>query len=146
MIYLFFFVVFFIGMMLFVLYFDISEGNNQLYYNRLRFDTVMNSIYSSYTLFTLENCLNLMNFTMKFHPSFLIFLIPLFYFVLFLFISFFMAWICYSYSKTIRRNIRNIMRENRGVKRILYYFNDSKGLVDYEALNDFVDTFFKDPN
>lgn len=38
------------------------------------------------------------------------------------------------------------MRENRGVKRILLYFNDSKGLVDYQALNDFVDTFFKDPN
>ena len=50
---LYFSMILFIGMMLFVLYFDIKDENNDIFYNKLKFNNLYNSLYSSYTIMTL---------------------------------------------------------------------------------------------
>lgn len=119
-------------MVLFVLYFDINERSSQLYYSKLNFATVLDSIYSSYTIFTFENNLNLMNFTLTHQPLFLSFLIPMMYSALFIFVFFIMARICYSYSKTIRERLGKISLKHKGFKKILTYFEDKRGFIDGE--------------
>jgi len=55
--------VFTTGLVLFVLYFDVKDDISHIYYNKLDFKTIQNSIYSSYTIFTYQNILNLFTFT-----------------------------------------------------------------------------------
>ena len=50
---LYFSMILFIGMMLFVLYFDIKDENNDIFYNKLKFNNLYDSLYSSYTIMTL---------------------------------------------------------------------------------------------
>ena len=40
------------GLTLFVLYFDVEDEYSNIYYSKLNFKTIQNSIYSSYTIFT----------------------------------------------------------------------------------------------
>lgn len=90
-------------MMLFVLYFDIKDDANDIFFNRLRFDSLYYSLYSSYTVMTLQNILNLFNFTLNTNALFLYFLIPIYYFCIFLASAFIIALIAYFYSKIVRK-------------------------------------------
>lgn len=130
----------FIGMFLFVLYFDTNDKYNEVYYNKLNFSTIFDSIYSSYTLFTFENILKLFNFTLTQQSSFLFFLIPLFYCTLFLFIAFIISMASFFYTKVISKNVRELEKFSQ-VRRILKFFRGVKNIVDYVQLEDFIKEF-----
>lgn len=115
-----------------------------MHFSRINFTTIATSFYTSYTIITSQNNLNLFNFAMKNHPGFITMLIPIYFFALFLVIIFIIAMMTYFYVKLIRRNIKN-MNNYRSFKKVFYYFKDNKGIVDYTKLENFIDNFFKDP-
>ena len=143
---LYFSVVVIVGVLLNVLYFDIEDDNNDLFFSKLDFSTFRNSIYSSYTILTLQNNVNLFSFTITNIPAFLVFLVPIYFVCIFLIMSFIIALMTYFYSKVIRDNIRFIKHYRNGFKKIFYFFKDDKGVVDYSKLNYFISDFFDDPN
>lgn len=98
----------FTGMLLFVLYFDAASSHNDTFFNRMDFSTVISSIYTSYTIFTFENTLNIINFTLIKNPIYLIFLIPMFFCTLFLISSFVISMFCTIYVFTIQKNIKSL--------------------------------------
>lgn len=100
--FLIFAIVSFTGMFLFVLYFDTESTHNDVFYNKLNFSSILNSIYTSYTIFTFENNLNIINFTLINNKMFLILLIPYFFFTLFLLTSFIISIICSIYTLMIQ--------------------------------------------
>lgn len=53
--------------------------------------------------------------------------------------------IAYFYAKTVRREVKSL-KKYRGVQKILNYFRDSHGIVDYNELSSFVSIFYEDPN
>ena len=143
---LYFSIVLAIGVLLNVLYFDIEDDNNDLFFSKLDFSTFANSIYSSYTILTLQNNVNLFSFTISNEPAFIIFLVPIYFVSVFLVLSFVIALMTYFYSKVIRNNIRFINHYSNGFKKIFYFFKDEKGIVDFQQLNYFIKDFFEDPN
>lgn len=81
---------------------------------------------------------------MKNHPGFIALLVPIYFFALFLVLIFIIAMMTYFYVKLVRRSIKNL-RNYRSFKKVFYYFKDSKGIVNYEDLENFIEDFFKDP-
>jgi hypothetical protein len=144
--YLYFCVVIVFGVVLNILYFDTEDENNDLLYNKLDFSSIKNSIFSSYTIITLQNTLNLFSFTLINQPFFIILLIPIFFTIIFILMTFIIAMMTYFYSKIIRENVRFIPYYTNGFKKIFYYFKNNKGIVKYQKLGLFIDDFFKDPS
>jgi len=102
------------------------------------------SFYTSYTVITAQNNLNLFNFVMKHHPGFVVILVPIYFFTLFLVLTFITAMMTYFYVKLVRRGIKNL-KNYTSFKKVFYYFKDARGIVDYRSLESFIDEFFKDP-
>ncbi len=109
------------GMCLFVLYYDIEDDNTLMMYSKLDFSTISHSIYTSYTIMTFQNILELFSFTITNQPIFLLFLIPLYYTVLFLVFAFIVAMMAYFYQKLIKRDIKNLSQWG-GFKNIFHYY------------------------
>lgn len=81
---------------------------------------------------------------MKHHPGFVVVLVPIYFFTLFLVLTFIIAMMTYFYVKLVRRGIKNL-KNYRSFKKVFYYFKDAKGIVDYRSIENFISEFFKDP-
>ena len=137
--FLYFSTIIFIGMMLNVLYFDIEEESYDLYFSKLDFSSISDSIYSSYTIFTFQNTLNLFSFTLEYHPIFIVFLVPLYFFSLYLLLSFIIAEMIYFFSKQIHRKLSiNNFKYLTEIKGVFQYFKNDKGIVPYEKLDTYI--------
>lgn len=55
----------FLGMFIFVLYFDIEDDTIESFYTKLDFTSILSSIFSFFTIYNAENSLNLFNHTMR---------------------------------------------------------------------------------
>lgn len=87
----------FLGMFIFVLYFDINDDTKESYFTKLNFSTILQSIISFISIYFNENGLNLFNHTMHKQSIFIFFLIPMFYVTIFLFEAFMIGIISYFY-------------------------------------------------
>ena len=121
-----------------------EDNNGDLYFSRINFSSVASSFYTSYTVITAHNNLNLFNFVMKHHPGFVVVLVPIYFFTLFLVLTFIIAMMTYFYVKLVRRGIKNLANY-KSFKKVFYYFKDDKGIVDYRSIENFISDFFKDP-
>lgn len=54
------------------------------------------------------------------------------------------AMLSYFYQKIIRKDIKNL-KNYHSFKKILNHFKDSKGIVDYKDLENFIGEFFANP-
>lgn len=121
-----------------------EDTNSDLHFSRINFTTIVTSFYTSYTVITAQNTINLFNFVMKHHPGFVLILVPIYFFTLFLVLTFIVAMMTYFYVKLARRGIKNL-KNYSSFKKVFYYFKDSNGIVDYRSLESFIDEFFKGP-
>lgn len=133
-----------LGMLLNVLYFDVREETSDLYYSKLDFTDLVTSFYSSYTIATFQNTLNLFSFTLRKNPVFIILLLPIYFLVLFLLLPFIISLLTYFYVSIVRESIMEL--ENfPAFRKIFFYFRNERGICDYLGLDQFVSDFMKDP-
>ena len=95
-------------------------------------------------MMTFQNNLNLFTFAIKHNPTFVMILMPIYFFSLFLVLVFIISMMTYFYNKQVKRNIR-YLQNYKAFKKVFYHFKDDKGIVDYEDLQLFIDDFFKNP-
>lgn len=133
-----------LGMLLNVLYFDVTEEASDLYFNKFDFSNIITSFYTSYTVITFQSTLNLFSFTLRKNPIFILFLLPIYFLVLFLLLPFIISLMTYFYVLTVRDSIVNL--ENfPSFKKIFFYFKNDRGICNYLGLDQFIADFMKDP-
>lgn len=136
---LYFSIVIFIGMLLNVLYFDMEEESYDLYFSKLNFSGISESIYSSYTIFTFQNTLNLFSFTLEYSPIFIMFLVPLYFISLYLLLAFIIAEMIFFFSKHIHQKLKiKNFKYIKEIKGVFEYFKDIKGIVDYQKIDQYI--------
>lgn len=132
-------------MFLNVVFFDTPEENSDLLYSRLDFRNFYSSIFSTFTIITNENVINLFNQNMKYHPGYLVVLLPIIFVVYYVVIAFLIAILTYYYSKIIRHEIRELKHFNKFIH-VFRHFSNKDGIVSYSDINDFINVFYSDPH
>lgn len=143
--YLFLFCIVFLSMVFNIIFFDSPEEYANLLYGKLQFQTFYKSLFSTFTIFSQENVINMFNQNMKYHPGYLVILLPIMFVVYYIILAFLIGVLTYFYNKIIRREIRN-MENYPKFKKVFYYFKDKDGIVSYTKIRNFIKIFYKDPH
>ena len=143
--YLFIFFLIFLSMFLNVVFFDTPQENSDLLYSRLDFRDFYSSVFSTFTVFTNENVINLFNQNMKFHPGYLTVLLPVIFVVYYVVLAFLVAILTYYYSKIIRQEIRKLKNFPKFIH-VFRHFCNKDGIVSYSDINGFIEVFYRDPH
>lgn len=143
--YLLAFVIIFLAMIFNIIFFETPIENSPLIFSRLKFESFYSSLFSTFTIFTQENVINMFNQNMKYHSAYLVVLLPMMFILYYIILAFLIGVLTYFYNKIIRREIRN-MEHFQKFKKVFYYFRDKDGIVSYQKINTFIDIFYKDPH
>lgn len=143
--YLIIFFIIFSAMVFNIIFFDSPVNNSNYLYSGINFQTISNSIFSVYIIFTQQNVVNVFNENVKYHPAYVVIILPLLFCMYYLVITFLIAVLTYFYNKIIRREIRS-MEHFQKFKKVFYYFMDKDGIVNYKDVNEFIKLFYKSPH
>ena len=139
------FCIVFLAMVFNIIFFETPIENSPLLYSRLKFETFYDSLFSTFTIFTQENVINMFNQNMKYHSAYLVVLLPMMFILYYIILAFLVGLLTYFYNKIIRREIRGMEHFDK-FKKVFYYFRDKDGIVSYQKINSFIDIFYKDPH
>ena len=143
--YLLIFCIVFLAMVFNIIFFETPIENSPLIHSRLNFETFYGSLFSTYTIFTQENVINMFNQNMKYHSAYLTILLPIIFILYYIILAFLIGVLTYFYNKILRREIRNMEHFDK-FKKVFYYFKDKDGIVSYQKINMFISIFYKDPH
>lgn len=88
--------------------------------------------------------MDLFTLMLKTNPFYLLLVIPIFFVWIFFVLSFLIGLLNHYYVQIVKAHIKKITRKTPFMK-VLEYFADKNGIVDYVLLDEFIEGFIHDP-
>lgn len=123
---------------------DAEPEPGDLYFSRLDFSSLTASIYSAYTLATLQNALGLFAFVARVHPWYLPLLVPIFCALVIGLQTFIIALLNFYYARVIRAQVR-ALDHWPAVREVLERCQGHRGLVDHVKVEELLAEFLRNP-